>query len=412
MLFYLIGIKGSAMSGLANILLDYGYEVGGCDYEEYFFTQENLDVKIDSFTKLKLSKDYYYIIGNAFKEHSISMHIIRMGYHYDYYPHFLATFFSKQMVCVAGTHGKTTTTALISKLNEGVNYLIGDGSGRGNKDNKWFVIEACEYRDTFLNYRPEIALILNIDFDHPDYFKDIESVKNSFTLFAKRANLVVINGDEDNLIEIEKNMITYGLKDKNDIVFSYENNIVKVCDEEYELPFKGLHYAYDFVGAYIVSKLMNTSSEQIDNYLPRWTLPKRRREITVLSNQVVVCDYAHHPREIEALFNSLSLDYPEYRKIIIYEPHTYSRTIALMEDYIRELNQFDNCYLYNIFTSAREIYNAEVEQKIYKQLIFERFKDYLLMRFKNIDNAVIAFVGAGKIDGLYHKYIEYVDGKN
>ena len=119
------------------------------------------------------NQNYIYIIGNAYRAHSVSSFIINSGYKYYYYADFIKCYFKDyKFIAIDGSHGKTTSTKMLASLID-ASYLIGDGTGRGkNKEN--FIIEACEYKDTFLNYNPDISLVLNIDYDHPDYYKNLE----------------------------------------------------------------------------------------------------------------------------------------------------------------------------------------------------------------------------------------------
>ena len=335
MKYYLVGIKGSGMSALAKILIGYGCDVLGCDYNTFYYTQDGLSCEIENINDVILDDDYFYIIGNAFKKHELTKKIIEDNYQYDYYASFISScFINKKMVCVSGTHGKTTTTSMLACLNPDANYLIGDGNGHANIENDWFIIEGCEYLDSFLNYRPNIALILNIEFDHPDYFKDLNCVINSFQKLCDNSKLVVLNGDCNNTNKLKGNIIRYGISSDNDVIFSYKDGIVNICNEEYSMPVLGIHYAYDFVGAYIVSKLMNVSSLSIELRFTDFIQPNRRMEKVIVDNQIIISDYSHHPTQIKALYESLKC-YNDYKKIIIYEPHTYSRTISLMDGYIK-----------------------------------------------------------------------------
>ena len=170
--FYLVGIKGAAMSSLANILVDLGHSVSGVDYEKKHFTQANLRsfIHIEKFEDVTLDKRYFYIIGNAFKLHELSLKIIK-DYNYSYYPDFINNFFNMKKIGISGSHGKTTTTSLIGQMsNKMITTLSGDSCGFGKKDSEYFVFEACEYQNTFLNYDMDYLVILNIDYDHPDFF--------------------------------------------------------------------------------------------------------------------------------------------------------------------------------------------------------------------------------------------------
>ncbi|MDE6660449.1 MAG: hypothetical protein K2J93_01330, partial [Anaeroplasmataceae bacterium] len=169
MLFYLVGIKGSALSALAKILSKQGHIVRGVDVEEDFYTMNSkYPIRIESFSNMKLKNCYFYIIGNAFLKHSVTEYIQNMGYRYMTYPEFLNDHFKdKRWISISGTSGKTTTTKMISTLLPYSTSLIGDGSySYGTED--YFILESCEYRNTFLNYHPYISLILNVNYDHID----------------------------------------------------------------------------------------------------------------------------------------------------------------------------------------------------------------------------------------------------
>ena len=134
--FYFVGIKGTGMSALANILVDLGHQVSGVDYSKKYFTEAtfNRSIIVENFENYKLDKNYFYIIGNAFKLHDITKEIMEKGFHFEYYPQFLETFFKMKKIGISGSHGKTTTTSFTSQLiDEDINVLIGDGKGIGKE---------------------------------------------------------------------------------------------------------------------------------------------------------------------------------------------------------------------------------------------------------------------------------------
>jgi UDP-N-acetylmuramate--alanine ligase len=181
--FYFVGIKGTGMSALANILVDLGYKVSGVDYNKKYFTEATFSqsIVVENFDNYHLDEKYFYIIGNAFKLADITEEIKELGYHFEYYPSFLENFFKMKKIGVSGSHGKTTTTAFAHQLiKEDINVLIGDGTGRGNKDSKYFLFEACEYQNHFLSYTFDYLVILNIDYDHPDFFKNMSEYSFAF----------------------------------------------------------------------------------------------------------------------------------------------------------------------------------------------------------------------------------------
>lgn len=385
--FYLIGIKGSGMSALAKILYDQGHKVFGVDVDDYFYTQKDLiNIKIDSFSKMSLNKNYIYIIGNAYKTHSVSLFIINSGYKFYYYSDFIRNYFKDyKFVGIAGSHGKTTSTKMLASLID-ASYLIGDGTGNGkNKEN--FIIEACEYKETFLNYNCDISLVLNIDYDHPDYYKNEDEYIESFKKFIYNSKLCVVNGDDLNIRKIiDNSIISYGINDDNDVIFSYEiknnNTIVQILDEEFIIPYPGLHYAYNFVGVYLIAKLFDLHDDVIKNKMLKFELPKRRLEHKYINNNDVIFDYAHHPTEIKCVYDTLKSLYKDKKLIAIFQPHTITRSEAFKKEFKEALDLFDDKYLIKTFSSAREINNDEIENSIfdfwgYKVIKIEEIKDVI-----------------------------------
>ena len=375
----------------------------GVDVEEEFYTlKQPLNIKVESFSNMKLKKCYFYIIGNAFVKHSVSKFLQNMNYRYMLYPEFLSYFFKdKKWICVSGTSGKTTTTKMLATIFPKATSLIGDGSYQVGKDGH-FILEACEYRNTFLHYRPYISLILNVNYDHIDFFKTKEAYESSFIKFASQSKICVVNGDEFSYRD--KTIITYGRKESNDVVFTYDRGKVTILRKTFTLPVHGLKYAYDFVGAYLVAKLLNQYDHIIQSRMMQFKMPKRRFEKTIWKDQVLISDYAHHPNEIEAILESIKEQYPAKRKICIFEPHTISRLQCFVEEYKKILSQFDECYLYPLFSSAREAHNLILEKNLYKQLSFQNYDFHTKQQFFNERDVVIAFLGAGVIDRAYEAY--------
>lgn len=399
--FYLIGIKGSGMSALAKILYEQGHKVLGVDIDDYFYTQNDLaDIKIESFSKMNLNKNYIYIIGNAYRAHSVSSFIINSGYKYYYYADFIKCYFKDyKFIAIAGSHGKTTSTKMLASLID-ASYLIGDGTGSGkNKEN--FIIEACEYKDTFLTYNPDISLVLNIDYDHPDYYKNLEQYIESFKKFIYNSKICIVNGDDENIRKIiDNSIITYGLNDNNDVIFEYEiinnNTIVKILDEKFIIPYPGLHYAYNFVGIYLIAKLYDLEDNVIKNKILSFKLPKRRLEHKKINNIDVIFDYAHHPTEILCVYNTLKEIYKNKKIIAVFQPHTISRSIALKKEFKIALDLFDDAYLVKTFTSARENSNKKIEDEIFN------YWGYNILSINEISNVlsnenIYIILGAGDI---------------
>lgn len=390
------------MSALAKLLLLDGHIVEGIDVKEDFYTSDNIcDLNIYSIDQFILKKDFFYIIGNAFVEHEITKNIIDNLANYEYYPKFVSKYFNdKKMIAVSGTHGKTSSAFMLKTIIPEVSYLIGDGSSNnGNSD--FFVLEACEYKDTFLNYNPYISLVLNIDYEHPDYFKSFDDYYLSFIKFIKKSNICVLNGD--NISYRDKHVITYGVNKDNDVVFSYHDGKIVFNEEEFILPFRGLNYAYNFMGVYIVSKLINIKDDDIFKNINMFKFPLRRNERIEYNDKIIVNDYAHHPTEIENIYESLREEFNNKNIICIFEPHTISRLVCFKDNFKRVLDKFDKCYLYDIFTSIREENDKKLVNDIYNYLGYSLFDETTLEELEYFDG-IICFLGAGNIYKEFNKF--------
>lgn len=418
--FYLVGIKGTGMTSLACYLKDLGYFVIGSDTEEVFFTDEILkrkNIQILIFNKNNITTEYTYIISNAYdyKNEEVST-ILLNDFTYYYYDKFIGSFINKDIIAISGTHGKTTTAYFLSQmLRSDGSYIIGDGSGYACEESKYLILEACEYKEHFLSYNPYIALITNIDFDHPDYFKDIESTIKSFQTFASQSKIVVINNDDENTRQIKHpNLVTFGFDENSDYIIKIEEKTkegykVKLYDTKgnkdcfFSLKYFGIHSIYNFIGSVVCALLVG--GETTDNV----SLPRRRMMEHRCNNIILIDDYAHHPKEITCLYSSIKEKYPEYIYKVIFQPHTYSRTLALLDEFITSLDLFDEVYIAKTFASSREKGKEELETKVKKA--FNKYKSFdvsVINKINTMAKEVWIFLGAGVIN----KYIFDIINKN
>ncbi len=426
--YHLIGIKGAGMSSLACLLVDYGHLVQGSDVLDDFFTSRNLEakaIKILPFDEENIKKGQIIIVGNAFinnKEHSKAESLDCEIYTYFEYLGKLSQMF--QSVAISGSHGKTTTTNLIRQIlsfKEPINYLIGDGQGGGSCQSDLFVFEACEYMRHFLYYFPKVAVITNIDYDHPDYYKDIYDVQNAFKQFVQQSEIVVYNGDDSLLKEIipdDKQQISYGINHENDYYadnmsndnhFTYYDLYIKYkFIGKIKIPLFGVHSVYNSLAALSCSSIFTNNMDDMKQALANFKRSKRRFEEHIFQNQVVISDYAHHPKEIQSTIEAVSAKYP-FKKIVIYfQPHTYTRTISFLNEFASALKMANQVYLREIFSSARE-HNQIISVYDLKKLInnCEVINDNsYIERFKTYKNTVILFMGAGDIDKYCAIYLE------
>lgn len=392
--YYLVGIKGTGMSSLACMLYDLGYSVRGCDVLEDFDFLEELkkrNIQIDEINKTDIIEkigDVIYIISSAYEDTLILEKIREHDYSYFYYQEYLSMIPAIQ-IAVAGTHGKTTTTKMIADIlkDESISYVVGSGEGLGKKNFRYFLYEACEYKRHFLNYHPDYLVITNIEYDHPDYYKSIDDVRDAFETLKKQSKVV-----------INKNEYKYKIlktSDKGFLIRIYQHNRKP---QHYFLPFCGKHMIENFMDAYRVIKRLGFTDSYIKKRIKNITLPKRRSEEVVYKKTIIIKDYAHHPSEIKALHDTIKQKYPSLKTTAFFEPHTYSRTLALIDDFKESLSLFDKVYINDVFTSAREIKNNNLQKTIDERLKdFEKFTEKIAETYNYDEEGIVVFLGAGTI---------------
>lgn len=369
MKYYCIGIKGSGMATLAEILFDLGNEVSGYDdYKDYKFTEDGLDkrnIKIYYDSNHDIDKDTIVTYSKAFSlEHPEIVRAKNMNLKFIEYNELLGMLSREfKTISVCGTHGKTTTCKMISNiLNNtiGCNYFIGDGSGHANKKNELFVLESCEYKKHFLSYSPYYAVVTNIELEHTECYKDIDEIIKTFEEFSNKAKEVIACGDDLNVRKMKLNnkVIYYGFNDNNDVVaknvkLSKEGSSFDVYMNEkfyghFEIPVFGNHMVLNSLACITVCNLQKIDKEEIHRLFHTFTNAKRRFKEKVFKDIVTIDDYAHHPTEIKVTIESARQKYPDKEIVAVFLPNTYSRTKALMNDFIDVLKLADKAYVMDI----------------------------------------------------------------
>ena len=330
----------------------------------------------------------------------------------------------KNAICVSGTHGKTTTTSMITHIFMqaqrdptvmlgGYLPLLKAGHRVGNGDT--IIMESCEYCDSFLNFYPTVAIINNIEADHLDYFKDLAAVQRSFRKFAglvPRTGYVIANGDDENTVAAlaDLNYITFGIDRKNDIhpvnLSGDFRSFDVVCrGKRYchvELAVYGKHNVYNALASAAAAYVMGIEGEYVAEGLASFTGAGRRMERKGSFNGAdVFDDYAHHPGELHALIDSVKT--MGYKRIILaFQPHTYTRTKALFDDFVRELRRVDVAVLAEIY-AAREsnklgISSLDLAKQIDGAVFFETLPEVAAyLRSVAQEGDIILTVGAGDI---------------
>ena len=427
--YHFIGIKGSGMSSLAQIAYDMGHEVQGSDEETYFFTQEKLEqrnIPMYGYNVENIKEGFEVILGNAFDETHIEYRAAKeLGLKIYTYAQFLGKLLDEiPSIAVTGAHGKTTTSTMVSNIfkhNFVTSYLIGDGTGHGEKNSDYIVAEACEYYRHFLAYHPNYAIVTNIDFDHPDYFNDEHDMFDAFQSFVNQVkDTVVICGDDHLASQLKPStakVVTYGFNEGND----YQIKNVKTTSENSEfdvyknsellgtftMAVFGLHDISNATSAIALADICGLSTDEIQQSLGSYHHAERRFTEYKVGTNIVVDDYAHHPSEIKATIDSARRKYSDKQIIAIFQPHTYTRTAKFLNEFAESLLTADKVFLCPIFASVREkekIVGIEDLQKITpgSEIIYgEENFDKL-----NFDNSVILFMGAGNINKLCNKFVE------
>lgn len=417
------------MSALALMLHQMGHKVQGSDVEKYYFTQRGLEqagIPIFPFDEKNITADVELIAGNAFRpDNNVEIAFAdEHGYTYKRYHEFLGEFMKDfTSLGVAGAHGKTSTTGLLAHVMRNItdtSFLIGDGTGRGSANAQYFVFESDEYERHFAPYNPEYSIITNIDFDHPDYFTSLEDVFNAFNDYAKQVKKgLFVYGEDEQLRKVTANapIFYYGLNENNDFIAydlkpSTKGSQFKVRHGEEELgefqiPTFGKHNVMNATAVIATLYVAGFDLQLVAEHLKTFGGVKRRFTEKVVNNTVIIDDFAHHPTEIIATIDAARQKYPSKELVAIFQPHTFTRTIALLDEFADALNGADAVYLAQIYGSARETDNGQVKVE---DLAAKINKKGGLLTVENTsplldhDNAVYVFMGAGDIQSYEYSF--------
>ena len=434
-MYYLIGIKGTGMSALACFLHDLGYTVKGSDVERHFFTEKGLNernIEILPYDEKNITKDMIIIKGNVIKEdHPEYQKALELDLKIYTYEEMLTKLTKMFMtITVAGCHGKTTTSTMAYQvLNtlKGANCLIGDGTGIANKENKYFVLEACEYQRHFLEYFPYYAIITNIELDHVDYYKDIDDVIDAFTEYANNAEKMVIACGDDpytHSLEVSKPIFYYGLDEDNDIIAKDVNyNLdgvsfdVFVEDNYYghfDLPIYGKHMLLDALAVISLCYYERIEAKEVAKVLKEFHAARRRFNETIVGSNILIDDYAHHPTELKCTIKAVKQKYPDKNLVVIWGPHTYSRTKAFKDEYIEILKTVDKAYIMDIY-AAREKegeINININDIIKEIPNAEHISQEEIAKLLNYEDSVLLFMSPNDLTSFEQEYINKYNEKH
>lgn len=437
---HMIGIGGVSMSGIAEILYQWGFHVTGSNNTSSDITNKletnGIKVIIGHNPENVIGSDIVVYTAAINQDNPELVSAKNLGIPTIERADFLGelTRCYEDTIAISGTHGKTTTTSMVSlcflealkdpSIQVGAvlpeicgNYKVGNS--------EYFIIEACEYVESFLKFSPKAEIILNIDNDHLDYFKNFENIKNSFIKYVKllpEDGLLVLNGDDCNCLSLSSHtkakVLTYGISNKNTNFFAvnimfdddgfaefdvYHNNEFY---DRIKLSVPGTHNILNSLACISLCNEYGISKSDIKNALSKFKGASRRFEFKGFINGASIYDdYGHHPTEIIA--TSKALMSKKYNKSwVVFQPHTYSRTQNLLDDFAKALLNFDNIIILDIY-AARETntYGISSKDLVNKINTFNKnakyipnFDDCVSYLKSNVkENDIILTLGAGTV---------------
>ena len=408
---FFIGICGVSMSALAVLLKSENYEVVGCDrnYTRKPACLEKSGVAVFSESNLGEVADCDFVVfSSAIKEDNKVLRLARwLGKKCISRGELLGRIASRyeKVIAVAGSHGKTTTSGMIYSIlkyagKEPSLHLGGilceEKTNVVAKSKEFFVCEACEYCDNFLYLFPYIGVVTNVEREHLDYFKTFENEKKSFERFKEQCKKVI---DSPNYIAKKKRINDFG---------GVSFDVVSANKKEVSLDLKigGFYNIQNALFAFQVGKELGLSNEVIKIGLEQYLGTEKRFERKSIFGKNIIVDYAHHPTEIENVQKYLK--FLNKKVVAIFQPHTYSRTKNLCEDFVRVLSGFDKVFLYKTY-SAREkpkegLSALELSEKIENSTYLKNKKQVQEAIKSSTEKEIVVLFGAGDLPeklGLY-----------
>ena len=428
---HFIGIGGISMSGLAEILLSRKFPVSGSDSHESALTDqlaaqgavvhypqmaENItdDIDVVVYTAAIHPDNPEF---RAAQEKNLPM-LTRAQLLGEIMRNY------KEAINVSGTHGKTTTTSMITEIlleahkdpTVSVGGMLKDIGGNirvGGQET--FVVEACEYTNSFLSFFPTIEVILNVEADHLDFFKDIDDIRHSFKLFAEKLpedGLLVINKDikhsEYFTQALKCRVVTFGHEKDADYTanfisydkFAHPSYTLFYKGEELaqvELGVTGEHNIYNSLAAVAVARSLDIPMEVILRGLKRYIGKDRRfQKKGSVNGFTIIDDYAHHPQEIAATIEAAK-KYPHRKLWIVFQPHTYSRTAALLDDFAGALSQADEIVLADIYAAREKNTIGISSDDLRKHMLEQNTNVYYIPKFEDIEDFLLQHVEEGDV---------------
>jgi len=445
---HFVGVGGIGVSALAEILLNKGISVSGSDNVPSDITRNLAKAGAKVYNKhsaSNLDKDTELVVYSpAIMQDNPELAKARnLKIRCLSYPQALGLLSERYYtIAVAGSHGKSTTTAMIARImyKAGLDPTVVVGTKMpefGNMnfrvgDSKYLVIEACEYKDSFLNFTPNILVITNIEADHLDYFKNVANYKKSFAKIANKVpkdGFILINLDDKYAKTVVKNakakVITFSSSKKYADYFLYKNLLIekpisKKLDKKSEQHLNiepGVIGNFNLVNGSMASmacRLLKIENKKIEQALKGFRGSWRRLETkkTSLKGPVIIDDYGHHPTEIKKTLAAIRIQYPKDKILCVFQPHQYNRTFQLLKDFGTSFGSVDQVIIPNIYQvrDSKEDVKSVSTDKLVKEIRkhrgnvtngggLEKTAEYLRLNYKKF--GVIVTMGAGDIENIY-----------
>ncbi len=459
---HLIGIKGVGMTALAACLKDRGIKISGSDIKETFITDRTLKKMglswWENFSSSHITnQDLVIATGSAHQgQNNIEAKAaFKKGIPYLTHGEALGALMqNKTGVSICGVGGKTTTSAMLvtimtqAKLKP--SFAIGAAKisplglpGRFEQNGEFFIAEADEYatakgfdnRPRLVWQYPKCIICTNIEYDHPDIYRNLQETKKAFQKFFQKVSdkgTLIINGDNKNnrtvISKLNQKIITYGEGKKNNYqirdikllpqktIFSLQYN--KQSWETFRLNIPGHHNVFNAAAAIITAKILGTSLKEVKSGLSYFKGTKRRFEfLGKIKNKQIWDDYAHHPSQIKATLSSAKYWFGNQPLAVIFQPHTFSRTEQLLKEFSKSFSDADQVIILPVYSSGRETGNpiktgeklARKIKQYHQRVIFLNDKNQVKKTIKKIDQKIIFTMGAGDVWKIGQKLINQND---
>ena len=437
--YFFIGIGGIGMSSIARYFLNLGNEVMGYDRAESEILEKLSKDGVKVLDKIDInllsedfkSNDVIVIYTAAISKENPYLNYFVNNKNKIYKRSEILGEITEKTFCIsiAGTHGKTTTTAILThlfyKCEENFQSFVG-GILNGYDTNfistgtKYSIVEADEYDRSFLQLKPNIGIITSIEKDHLDIYGDFKSLKESFHLFANKVSDKIFYSDEIEGLEglsysinLETDYYAKNISLKDN---GYKFDLITPSNEFINVEFNqiGGHNLLNALGAFSVADYLGLDENKLIDALADFKGVNRRMDVFRLGNKIVIDDYAHHPSEINAVLNSIKDKYNNLEVGVIFQPHLFSRTKDLLDDFAKVLSKFDEVYLLDIYPAREKPIDGVSSDVLLDKIICDK-KSILKIesvneKIESIECDIIAVLGAGNvansIQSLKKKYYE------